>query len=284
MTHLWVGLLSAATFSIGTQDTFDISGHKASFVTVESGVQLEVLDWGGTGPDLVLLAGLGDNVHIFDEFAYQFTDKFHVIGITRRGYGQSSKPETGYDLDSRVRDDIAVLDKLNIREAIFVGHSIAATELYKLGADYPTRVRKLVNIDGSDLAVGGWSSLPQPPGPPDLTDADVVSVHRYAAADVRDNGYRKPLAAILNSIKTDASGKVVAPDASPDNRCENLQRSNPCTTRQTQSPVPRHLQQDVASIPDALLLVARPRATEGIRQRSPIAYQVDRWISRSLSR
>ena len=34
---------------------FDTSEHKVSFVTVEPGVQLEVLDWGGTGETLVLL-------------------------------------------------------------------------------------------------------------------------------------------------------------------------------------------------------------------------------------
>ena len=47
----------------------DISGHKVSFVTVEPGVQLEVLDWGGTGQTLVLLTGMGDTAHVFDEFA-----------------------------------------------------------------------------------------------------------------------------------------------------------------------------------------------------------------------
>ena len=101
----------------------DTSGHKVSFVTVEPGVQLEVLDWGGIGQTLVLLTGIGDNAHVFDEFAYQFTDRFHVIGITRRGFGRSSQPAHGYDLDTRARDDITVLDKLNIREAVFVGHS-----------------------------------------------------------------------------------------------------------------------------------------------------------------
>ena len=91
---------------------FDNAGHKVTFVTVEPGAQLEVLDWGGTGETLVLLTGAGDNAHIYDEFAHQFTDRFHVIGITRRGFGRTSQPAHGYDLDTRARDDIAVLDKL----------------------------------------------------------------------------------------------------------------------------------------------------------------------------
>jgi pimeloyl-ACP methyl ester carboxylesterase len=146
---------------------FDPSGHRVSFVTVEPGVHLEVLDWGGTGEILVLLAGLGDNAHVFDQFAYQFNDRFHVIGITRRGFGLSSQPAHGYDLATRARDDIAVLDKLKIREAVFVGHSIAGTELSELGAAYPDRVKKLVYLDGLDIGSGGWATLPQPPPAPD---------------------------------------------------------------------------------------------------------------------
>jgi hypothetical protein len=67
---------------------FDTSGHEVHFVTVEPGVRLEVLDWGGTGETLVLLTGLGDNAHVFDQFAHQFNDRSHVIGITRRGFGR----------------------------------------------------------------------------------------------------------------------------------------------------------------------------------------------------
>src|SRR5947208_7364537 len=122
----------------------DTSGQKVSFVTVEPGVQLEVLDWGGSGQTLVLLTGMGDNAHIFDDFAYQFTDRFHVIGITRRGFGRSSRPEHGYDVATRARDDLRGLDRLDVGRAVFVGHSIAGGELSELGELHPGRVAKLV--------------------------------------------------------------------------------------------------------------------------------------------
>src|ERR1039458_1817974 len=63
----------------------DPSRHKVQFVTVGDGVQLEVLDWGGTGRPVVLLAGLGFTAHVFDGFAEKLTDSYHVYGITRRG-------------------------------------------------------------------------------------------------------------------------------------------------------------------------------------------------------
>ena len=165
---------------------------------------------------MVLLTGLGDNAHVYDQFAYQFTDRFHVIGITRRGFGRSSQPAHGYDLDTRARDDIAVLDKLNIRQAVFVGHSVAGTELSKLGAVYPDRVKKLVYLDALDIGSGGWATLPQPPPPPEDTAADLESVQRLAAASARDDGYRKPLAAICNMIRTDPSGRVVGAITPPE--------------------------------------------------------------------
>lgn len=215
----------------------DISGHKASLITVEPNVQLEVLDWGGTGEPLVLLTGMGDNAHVFDEFAHQFTDRFHVIGITRRGFGRSSQPAEGYDLDTRARDDIAVLDQLNIRQAIFAGHSVAGTELSKLGAAYPERVQKLVYLDAVDIGGGGWNKLPQPPGAPEMTDADLASVQRLAAASAREDGYRKPLAAYCNMVRMDASGKITGPVTPPEIYTKIQAGLKPAELERIQAPV-----------------------------------------------
>src|SRR5262245_55364911 len=213
----------AGAASPATQDTAannasccDDAGHKVTFVTVEPGVQLEVLDWGGTGETMVLLTGLGDDAHVYDQFAYQFTDRFHVIGITRRGFGRSSQPAHGYDLATRARDDIAVLDKLNIRQAVFVGHSFAGTELSKLAADYPDRVKKLVYLDALDIGSGGWANLTQPPLSPEPTPKDLESVQRCAAASALEDGYRKPLAAICNMVRTDAYGRILGPITPPE--------------------------------------------------------------------
>jgi pimeloyl-ACP methyl ester carboxylesterase len=71
-------------------------------VSVAPGVQLETKDWGGSGRTVVLLAGLGGTLHAYDAFAPRLTSKFHVIGLTRRGYGTSSHPDPvgeNYDAD-----------------------------------------------------------------------------------------------------------------------------------------------------------------------------------------
>ncbi|HAY35341.1 MAG TPA: hypothetical protein DCY06_14530, partial [Bacteroidetes bacterium] len=161
---------------------YDLSNHTVKFITTEPGVSLEVLDWGGTGEYIVLLTGLGDNAHVFDNFAYQFTDLFHVIGITRRGFGKSSKPEEGYSEEIRVRDYMSILDQLNISKAVFIGHSIAGGELNYIGTHYPDRVNKLVYLDGWDY--GEHKHLAQPPSL-DFAESDLVTLNSFMAALVR---------------------------------------------------------------------------------------------------
>lgn len=125
----------------------DSSPHKVSFVTVDHNVKLEVLDWGGSGRALVLLAGLGNTAHVFDKFALKLTPTYHVYGITRRGFGESSTPETGYSADRLGDDVLAVIDSLKLDRPVLVGHSIAGEELSSIGSRHPEKVAGLVYLD-----------------------------------------------------------------------------------------------------------------------------------------
>lgn len=126
----------------------DTSPHKSDFVNV-NGIRLHYLDWGGHGPALLFLAGLGCNAHIYDRFAPRFTDKFHVLALTRRGHGESDYPETGYDIDTLTEDIRQFMDSLKIDQAILTGHSLAGIELSHFAALYPERVRGLVFLDAA---------------------------------------------------------------------------------------------------------------------------------------
>ncbi len=107
----------------------DTSPHKTIFITVEPDVQLEVLDWGGTGRPIVLLAGAGNTAHVFDDFAPRLIPAGHVYGITRRGFGASSTTSTGYTT-ARLGEDVReALDALELDTAVLIGHSLAGQEL-----------------------------------------------------------------------------------------------------------------------------------------------------------
>jgi pimeloyl-ACP methyl ester carboxylesterase len=123
------------------------------FITVEPGVKLEVKDWGGTGRPVVLLAGLGGTLHGFDQFAPRLTGKYHVYGITRRGYGASSAPEPvgdNYAADRLGDDVLSVLDQMKIQSPVLIGHSFAGEELSSIGSRFPDRVAGLVYLDAAN--------------------------------------------------------------------------------------------------------------------------------------
>ena len=90
-----LALLFGATLAFAQTNCKDSSPHTREFVEVDQGVRLEVLDWGGTGRPIILLAGSGNTAHIYDDFAPDLKGLGHVYGITRRGFGASSRPENG---------------------------------------------------------------------------------------------------------------------------------------------------------------------------------------------
>jgi pimeloyl-ACP methyl ester carboxylesterase len=119
------------------------------FVTVDKNVRLEVLDWGGSGRPLVLLAGLGDTAHVFDRFAPKLAHDYHVYGITRRGFGLSSLPADGYSADRLGDDVLAVIDTLKLDRPVLVGHSIGGEELSSVGSLHPEKIAGLVYLDAA---------------------------------------------------------------------------------------------------------------------------------------
>jgi pimeloyl-ACP methyl ester carboxylesterase len=125
----------------------DPSSHTTRYVTVDKDTNLEVLDWGGTGRPVVLVTGLGSNAHVFDQFAPKLAANYHVYGITRRGFGLSSAPFTGYTADRLGDDVLTVFDALHLEKPILVGHSIGGEELSSIGSRFPQRVAGLVYLE-----------------------------------------------------------------------------------------------------------------------------------------
>ncbi|HEY6456278.1 MAG TPA: alpha/beta hydrolase [Steroidobacteraceae bacterium] len=154
ITGTWMQIqTSALNLQRATASTawaLDSSPHTVRFVTVEKGVSLEVLDWGGTGRPLVFLAGRGGNAHGFDKLAPKFTGNHHVYAITRRGYGASSRPDPAsadYSADRLGNDVLAVIAVLKLERPVLAGHSIAGEELSSVGSRHPEKVAGLVYLD-----------------------------------------------------------------------------------------------------------------------------------------
>jgi non-heme chloroperoxidase len=147
--RLLVGAMFALAPSASLRAQADTAKHTTRFVTVDSGVQLEVLDWGGTGRAVVLLAGGNRTAHDFDGLAPKLAREYHVFGITRRGVGASTHSISGYESDRLGDDVLAVLDSLALRTPVLAGHSRSGAELSSIGSRFPQRIAGLIYLDAA---------------------------------------------------------------------------------------------------------------------------------------
>jgi pimeloyl-ACP methyl ester carboxylesterase len=192
----------------------DPSPHTTTFVTVDDGVRLEVLDWGGSGPSIVLLAGLGDTGHAFDDFAPTLTPRYRVIAITRRAHGRSSAPATGYDFARLAEDVLRVLDTMQLNRPVIAGHSFAGEEMHVLGARYAEKIAGLIYIDaafdrGDTFGDTAYDSVARTlPPTPRATPADLASFDALRAFLIRTQAAAGPPAYLRARYVATADGTI----------------------------------------------------------------------------
>jgi pimeloyl-ACP methyl ester carboxylesterase len=70
-----------------------------------------------------------------------------VVAYDRRGHGQSSKPASGYDYDTLVADLATLMERLDLKDVVLVGHSMGAGEVVRYLARHGTgRVGRVVLV------------------------------------------------------------------------------------------------------------------------------------------
>ncbi|MEV5457828.1 alpha/beta fold hydrolase [Streptomyces cellulosae] len=98
----------------------------------------------GTGQPVVLIHGYPLDGHSWEkQTAALLAAGYRVITYDRRGFGQSSQPTTGYDYDTFAADLNAVMETLDLRDAVLVGFSMGTGEVGRyLGTYGSERVAK----------------------------------------------------------------------------------------------------------------------------------------------
>ena len=204
----------------------DTGGPVESFFEVSEGVQISVLDWGGSGPPVILLAGASRTAHVWENVAPYLEDRRTVIGLTRRRVGRSSVPTEEFGLAELVSDIVALMDLRGIQQADFIGHSFGGAELSYLALHHPERVRRAVFLDGGwDFyemynADGWWNEWPMPP----MTPADSVSPEALGAYFARTSGVLLPVSEIRAAHEFDEDGKLVRLDPHVGNMFQRMIR------------------------------------------------------------
>jgi pimeloyl-ACP methyl ester carboxylesterase len=131
----------------------DPTPHTSKFIKV-NGVNLNVLDWGGDKPTLILLHGIGESPHIFDDLSYQLSDKFRLIAYAKRGNGKS-EVKAPYNVAADVEDLKQLLTVLHLSKVSLLARARGGNEITAFAEKYPQAVNKLIYLD----AAYNWSDL-----------------------------------------------------------------------------------------------------------------------------
>jgi non-heme chloroperoxidase len=115
-------------------------------VTTRDGVEIFYKDW-GSGQPIVFSHGWPLSSDDWDAQMMFFRNRgFRVIAHDRRGHGRSTQVDDGHDMDHYAADLAAVTQRLDLRNAIHVGHSTGGGEVVHYVARHQDRVSKAAII------------------------------------------------------------------------------------------------------------------------------------------
>ncbi len=136
----------ALTLASCTSATTRPPDHRSRMLDL-GGRMTEVVEWGDTGPAIVLIHGATGSPHYFDRFAAHFSDRYHIVAYARRGHGKATPPTAEFGVDDLADDMRIVMDSLGIGSAVLMGHSFGGNEITRFAALHPDRVAGLVYLD-----------------------------------------------------------------------------------------------------------------------------------------
>jgi non-heme chloroperoxidase len=119
----------------------------ATTITTEDGTQIYYKDW-GTGQPVVFSHGWPLNADAWeDQMVFLGLHGYRCIAHDRRGHGRSSQPWKGNEMDTYADDLAELVEALDLRDAIHVGHSTGGGEVARyIGRHGSDRVAKAVLI------------------------------------------------------------------------------------------------------------------------------------------
>jgi non-heme chloroperoxidase len=114
-------------------------------ITTKDGVQIFYKDW-GKGQPIVFHHGWPLSSDDWDAQMLFFVQHgYRVVALDRRGHGRSSQVSDGHDMDHYAADSAAVVEHLDLRDAVHIGHSTGGGEVTRYIARHANgRVAKAV--------------------------------------------------------------------------------------------------------------------------------------------
>lgn len=150
-------------------------------------------------PNIVLLHGFACSIRWWDDLVPALARDHHVIRVDLLGHGGSEKPRDGYGMDDQARRVSAVLDRMGVRRATIVGHSMGGAVATALTELRRPLVASLVFLDT----------------PPDKADGQLPLTARLGFVPVLGQAIRRvaPDSAVRNGLESAFAPGFDVPDA-----------------------------------------------------------------------
>jgi len=112
-----------------------------------NGINLNYYQTGKGDRDIFIQHGLYDDALCWGNLPLDLGKNYLITLIDARGFGFSSKPNYGYDIDTMTEDIAALIMHLNPRQPIVIGQSMGASLGCHLAARYPDLLKAVIMID-----------------------------------------------------------------------------------------------------------------------------------------
>src|SRR5258706_16430764 len=154
----WLGAVAATAALIGAQ------AAAAQDVKIEdrfadvNGISMHYLA-AGKGDPVILMHGYAQNSHMWRPTMRELAKTHLVVAPDLRGFGDTTKAESGYDKKSMAVDVHELAKKLGIGKAGIAGHDIGLMVAYAYAAQFPDDVTRVALLDAFIPGVGDTTNL-----------------------------------------------------------------------------------------------------------------------------
>jgi pimeloyl-ACP methyl ester carboxylesterase len=178
-------------------------------VTVErNGLRIAALDWGGDGTPLVLLHPNGLCAGLFESLALRLRDAFRPVSVDLRGHGGTDAPASrdGFAFEFMAADVLAVLDHLDVDDAVALGQSLGGGVAVLVDELRPGLLRRLLLCEPIAMSPEGMAARPRGSAPGDGGNfMSAIARKRRAVWPDRDT--------VLRSYRSRPPFDALAPEA-----------------------------------------------------------------------
>jgi pimeloyl-ACP methyl ester carboxylesterase len=113
----------------------------------------------GKGDPVFLLHGYAQTSHMWRPLISELAKTHRVIAPDLRGFGSSSKPESGYDKKTMAQDIHALAASLGHSRIAIAGHDIGLMVAYAHAAQFPREVTRIALMDAFLPGIGDWKTV-----------------------------------------------------------------------------------------------------------------------------